>query len=50
MAMPNGFGENKLPTSLQLNAAPANETTLLNVGIHYQMTAEDQKRVPAVFA
>jgi aspartyl-tRNA(Asn)/glutamyl-tRNA(Gln) amidotransferase subunit A len=50
MAMPNGFGENNLPTSLQLNAAPANETTLLNVGIHYQMTAEDQKRVPAVFA
>ena len=50
IAMPNGLGENNLPTSLQLNAAPANETTLLNVAIHYQMTANDHKKVPAEFA
>ncbi|HEU4520805.1 MAG TPA: amidase, partial [Thermoanaerobaculia bacterium] len=29
IAMPNGFGENGLPTSVQLNAAPANEIPLL---------------------
>jgi len=50
IAMPNGFGENTLPTSLQLNAAPANETTLLNVAIHYQMAVEHHRKVPAEFA
>ncbi len=50
IAMPNGFGENKLPTSLQLNAAPANETMLLNVAIHYQLTTDDHRKTPAGFA
>ncbi|HEV7243345.1 MAG TPA: amidase [Thermoanaerobaculia bacterium] len=36
MAMPNGFGENGLPTSIQFNAAPANEVLLVNAAIHFQ--------------
>lgn len=50
IAMPNGFGENKLPTSLQLNAAPANEPLLLNVAIHYQLTTDHHKKTPPEFA
>src|SRR5690606_23894977 len=37
IGMPNGFGEKGLPTSIQLNAAPANEALLANVAIHYQL-------------
>lgn len=49
MAMPNGFGENGLPTSLQLNAAPANETALLNAAIHYQADTDHHTKRPPRF-
>ncbi|HUP48655.1 MAG TPA: amidase [Thermoanaerobaculia bacterium] len=50
VAMPNGFGENGLPTSVQLNAAPANETALLNAAIHYQAATGHHRRKPAKYA
>ena len=50
VAMPNGFGENGLPTSLQLNAAPANENTLMNVAIHFQEATDHHMNTPKGFA
>lgn len=49
IAMPNGFGENGLPTSIQLNAAPTNEALLANVAIHYQLATGHHKAGPAAF-
>jgi aspartyl-tRNA(Asn)/glutamyl-tRNA(Gln) amidotransferase subunit A len=49
ICMPNGFGENGLPTSIQLNAAPAMEPLLANVGIQYQLATEHHLKVPAKF-
>jgi aspartyl-tRNA(Asn)/glutamyl-tRNA(Gln) amidotransferase subunit A len=49
MAMPDGFGANGLPTSLQLNAAPANETALLNAAIHYQAATDHHTKRPPRF-
>ncbi len=49
IAMPNGFGENGLPTSLQLNAAPSNEVALMNAAIHFQLATEHHTRTPAGF-
>ena len=45
VAMPNGFGENHLPTSIQFNAAPANEVLLMNAAIHFQ-NATNQRFIP----
>jgi Asp-tRNA(Asn)/Glu-tRNA(Gln) amidotransferase A subunit family amidase len=50
VAMPNGFGENGLPTSIQLNAAPTNENVLMNVAINFQAATEDHRAVPKGFA
>lgn len=36
IAIPNGFGDDSLPTSIQFNAAPANDSFLLNIAIHFQ--------------
>jgi len=49
VALPNGFGENGLPTSIQMNAAPANETMLMNVAIQLQSATEHHKKTPAGF-
>ena len=49
VALPNGFGENGLPTSIQMNAAPANETMLMNVAIQLQGATEHHKKTPAGF-
>jgi aspartyl-tRNA(Asn)/glutamyl-tRNA(Gln) amidotransferase subunit A len=49
ISMPNGFGENNLPTAIQLNAAPANETLLMNVAINYQLATEHHKKRPNGF-
>jgi aspartyl-tRNA(Asn)/glutamyl-tRNA(Gln) amidotransferase subunit A len=49
VSLPNGFGENGLPTAIQLNAAPANETLLMNVAIGYQAGTEWHRRVPRGF-
>jgi aspartyl-tRNA(Asn)/glutamyl-tRNA(Gln) amidotransferase subunit A len=50
VAMPNGFGENGLPTSLQLNAAPAKEVDLTNAAIHYQLATDHHLKKPPEFA
>lgn len=47
IALPNGFGENGLPTSIQFNAAPANDSFLLNAAVHFQQGL-DMKFVPRV--
>jgi len=49
VALPNGFGENALPTSVQLVAAPANETLLMNVAIQLQNATDHHKKTPPQF-
>jgi aspartyl-tRNA(Asn)/glutamyl-tRNA(Gln) amidotransferase subunit A len=49
VALPNGFGENGLPTSIQLNAAPANDTLAVNVAIHYQAATDHHLKKPLGF-
>jgi aspartyl-tRNA(Asn)/glutamyl-tRNA(Gln) amidotransferase subunit A len=49
ISMPNGFGENSLPTAIQLNAAPANEPLLMNVAINYQLGTDHHQKTPAKF-
>lgn len=49
VALPNGFGENGLPTSIQFNAAPANEVVLMNAAIHYQLATEHHVMRPKGF-
>lgn len=46
-ALPNGFGEHGLPTSIQLNAAPAREVLLTNAAIRLQEATEHHLKVPA---
>lgn len=50
VALPNGFGENGLPTSIQFNAAPGNEVMLLNAAIHYQAATEHHLKAPQGYA
>jgi aspartyl-tRNA(Asn)/glutamyl-tRNA(Gln) amidotransferase subunit A len=50
IALPNGFGENGLPTSIQLNAAPGNEMLAVNAGIHYQAATRHHLQKPKGFA
>jgi aspartyl-tRNA(Asn)/glutamyl-tRNA(Gln) amidotransferase subunit A len=49
ISMPNGLGENGLPTAIQLIAAPANEVAMLNAAVHYQAATSDHKRTPPGF-
>ena len=49
ISLPNGFGENGLPTAIQLNAAPANEVTLLNAAINYQRETRHHTKTPDGF-
>jgi Asp-tRNA(Asn)/Glu-tRNA(Gln) amidotransferase A subunit family amidase len=49
VALPNGFGENGLPTAMQLNAAPANDTLVMNAAIHYQLVTEHHVKTPPNF-
>jgi aspartyl-tRNA(Asn)/glutamyl-tRNA(Gln) amidotransferase subunit A len=50
VAMPNGFGENGLPTSIQFNAAPANEMMLMNVAVNFQNATDHHMKTPPGFA
>lgn len=50
IAMPNGFGENNLPTSIQLNAAPTNETTLINLAMQFQRDTNHHRKTPPLFS
>ena len=49
VAMPNGFGENNLPTSIQLNSPPAREVNLMNAAIHYQLATDHHTKKPPGF-
>jgi aspartyl-tRNA(Asn)/glutamyl-tRNA(Gln) amidotransferase subunit A len=49
VALPNGFGDNALPTSVQLIAAPANETLLMNVAIQLENATDHRKKTPPAF-
>ena len=49
VALPNGFGENGLPTAVQIIAAPANETTLMNAAIGLQSATDHHKKTPPAF-
>jgi len=49
IALPNGTGENGLPTSIQFNAAPANEMLAVNTGIHYQFVTKFHLQRPPGF-
>jgi aspartyl-tRNA(Asn)/glutamyl-tRNA(Gln) amidotransferase subunit A len=46
ISLPNGLGENNLPTAIQLIAAPANETALLNAAVNYQAATTEHKKTP----
>ncbi|HYI09227.1 MAG TPA: amidase [Thermoanaerobaculia bacterium] len=48
-ALPNGFGENGLPTSVQLNAAPAREPLMTNVAIQLQEATAFHREIPKAF-
>jgi aspartyl-tRNA(Asn)/glutamyl-tRNA(Gln) amidotransferase subunit A len=49
VAMPNGFGDEGLPTSIQFNAAPAQDAMLMNAAIHYQAATAHHTKSPAGF-
>jgi aspartyl-tRNA(Asn)/glutamyl-tRNA(Gln) amidotransferase subunit A len=49
ISLPNGLGENGLPTAIQLIAAPANEIALLSAAVNYQAATSDHKKVPHGF-
>ena len=50
ISLPNGLGENGLPTAIQLNAAPANETLLMNVAMQLQSVTDHHKKTPPLFS
>ena len=50
IAMPNGFGEHELPTSIQLNTAPANEVRLLNAAVNFQLATNHHAKTPPRYA
>lgn len=49
VALPNGFGENGLPTSIQFNAAPANDVLLMNAAIQFQLATNHHTKHPRGF-
>ena len=50
LAMPNGFGENGLPTSIAFMGPPFSEATLCNLGALYQSRTEFHTQKPPSFA
>lgn len=50
VAMPNGFGQNGLPTSIQMNAAPAMEALMMSVAVQYQLATDHHTKIPAKFS
>jgi aspartyl-tRNA(Asn)/glutamyl-tRNA(Gln) amidotransferase subunit A len=48
--VPNGFGQNGLPTSLQLIGRAFSEATLIAIADRYQQATDWHKRRPAVSA
>ena len=50
LAVPNGFGENGLPTSLAFMGAPFSESTLCALGVLVQSRSDWHAKRPAEFA
>ena len=50
LALPNGFGENSLPTSIAFMGAPFSEGTLCALGALYQSRTEWHGKRPSAFA
>jgi aspartyl-tRNA(Asn)/glutamyl-tRNA(Gln) amidotransferase subunit A len=50
LAMPTGFGENGLPTSMTFMGAPFSEATLCSLGASYQARSDWHRRHPEAFA
>ena len=50
LAMPNGFGENGLPTSVAFMGAPFSEALLCSLGATYQARTDWHTQHPAAFA
>lgn len=50
VCVPNGFGENGLPTSIQLNAAPAMEPLMMSAAVQYQLATDHHLKTPPKFA
>lgn len=46
IALPNGFGENNLPTSLSIMSAPFRETVLTSIAARYQERTDYHRRRP----
>jgi aspartyl-tRNA(Asn)/glutamyl-tRNA(Gln) amidotransferase subunit A len=49
ISLPNGLGENGLPTAMQLIAAPANEIALLDAAVNFQAATNEHKQTPPAF-
>jgi len=49
ISLPNGLGENGLPTAIQCIAAPANEIALLNAAVNYQAATNEHRKIPPGF-
>ena len=50
LAMPNGFGENGLPTSIAFMGAPFSEALLCSLGALYQSRTDWHTKKPPAFA
>ncbi|HEX8495066.1 MAG TPA: amidase [Pyrinomonadaceae bacterium] len=48
ICVPNGFGENNLPTGIQLIGPPWSESTLIDLAQRYQQATDWHKRRPAL--
>jgi aspartyl-tRNA(Asn)/glutamyl-tRNA(Gln) amidotransferase subunit A len=48
LALPNGFGDEGLPTSIAFMGAPRSERTLLEIGCAFQAATDWHKRLPPI--
>ncbi|MBZ5555386.1 MAG: amidase [Acidobacteriia bacterium] len=48
LCLPNGFGQNGLPTSIQFLGSPFSEKTLLEIGIAYQSRTPWHEKHPSI--
>ena len=50
ISLPNGFGENGLPTAIQIIGPPLSDPDVIGVGIQYQQQTDFHLRKPPAFA
>jgi hypothetical protein len=50
VAVPSGFGENHLPTSIQFIAAPLNDRDALGIAAAYQMKTNHHLQKPPLYS